>query len=361
MAVSSLNRTPLEPTTRWPGLGAMARDFRRSLLEAVAPSLASQKTIVRDGTIELSLLDCGASGFLLQRRHVRFDGSLAIQKIDATDGLRLDEFIEGDPHYDALTSAYRLLVSRLNEVKQNPTAANPLTGNVTDCQNELEVLRLMRQVCEGVGGTSCVYHWVRAPDDARRDGPVYDTHVVLASCPPAWIQAYERRMAADPVMEYARDNNAPLRGFRQLNISDSAWLAGEAQLYGLRSNVFFPARRRDGELFGLLHVSSGDPAPEGEERLWQNQRVLRGLAEEMLDWPAIQYRRAAAQQYQLSETERAVLRWLHRGGDAAHAAADLHLTPKQVYRIYKAVKIKMGRDDIRACTRMAAEAGLFDL
>jgi hypothetical protein len=154
----------------------------------------------------------------------------------------------------------------------------------------------------------------------------------------------------------------PVRGFEAFGNSNGPWFAREAGLYGLRSNVFLPANRGSdgGKVFGLLHVSSGTASPGGDDVMWQGQRELRGLAEELLDWPAIRFRRAAALQYRLSDAERTVLQWIRRGGDATHAAADLVLTQRQIYRLYKSIKIKMGRDDIRACARMAADAGLID-
>ncbi|KVL25449.1 hypothetical protein WS97_00585 [Burkholderia territorii] len=295
---------------------------------------------------------------MLRRTHQRFDGALAIQYVDATEERWFTEFAESDPHIDALTSAYFSLSARLRNARSEQVQADRQFNNISDCQTEADVLSLMRRVCERAGGTSCLYHWVRPGDDARGGSPIYDTHVVLAGCQTAWVQMYERRMATDPVMEYARTSTAPVRGLRHFR--GGQWFAQEAGMYGLRSNVFFPASRRDAAVFGLLHVSSHIAEPAIEERIWQNQRELRGLAEELLDWPAIQYRRAVTQRYMLTQRERAVLRWVFRGGDASHVASEFDLSVKQVYRIYRDIKTKMDRDDIRACARIAADGGLFD-
>lgn len=163
------------------------------------------------------------------------------------------------------------------------------------------------------------------------------------------------------VLEYARNEHFPVRGLGTFAGSGGSWLGAEAHQHGLLNHVFFPANRGggNGRVFGLLHVGSDAPAPQGEERIWQGQRELRGLAEELLDWPSIRFSRTATLQYGLSDSERIILEWIRRGGDARHAAADLSVTQRQVYRLYKSIKKKLGLDDIRACARMAADVGLL--
>ncbi|EDT05862.1 conserved hypothetical protein [Burkholderia ambifaria IOP40-10] len=316
---------------------------------------------VRDGSIALRLIDGRERGVLLQRIHTRRDGSVVVLLFDGSDRAQLTEFLENDPYNDVLAPQYRAIVDSVERRQHRSASVRPI-ASVADCYSELDVLALMRTVCATRGGTYALFHWLSMSATSPVAGGVIDTHVILAACPPNWLQVYERRVVTDPVLEYARSNVMPARGFESFGSSNGPWFAREAALYGLRSNVFLPANRGsdEGKVFGLLHVSSSEARPAGEDTIWQGQRELRGLAEELLDWPAIRFRRAAAAQYQLSDAERIVLQWIRRGGDATHAAADLALTQRQIYRLYKSIKIKMGRDDIRACARMASDAGLID-
>ncbi|WP_333968756.1 hypothetical protein [Burkholderia orbicola] len=316
---------------------------------------------VRDGSIALRLVDGRERGVLLQRIHTRRDGSVVVLLFDGSDRAQLTEFLENDPYNEVLAPQYRAIVDSV-EQRSHRTGSVRAIASVADCSSELDVLTLMRTVCATRGGTYALFHWLSMSTNSPVGGATIDTHVILAACPPSWLQVYERRVVTDPVLEYARSNVMPARGFESFGSSNGPWFAREAALYGLRSNVFLPANRGSGEgkVCGLLHVSSSEAPPTGENRIWQGQRELRGLAEELLDWPAIRFRRVAASRYQLSDAERIVLQWIRRGGDATHAAADLSLTQRQIYRLYKSIKIKMGRDDIRACARMASDAGLID-
>ncbi|AGK50016.1 MULTISPECIES: hypothetical protein [Burkholderia] len=339
----------------------MIRELQRIFVDTGERIENYTKLFVRDGSIELKLVDCGSSGVLLHRIHTRLDGSITVQMIDATDAVRLTEFLENDPYNEVLAPRYRTIVQAV-ETRANASHGVRPFVSIADCCTELDVLALMRSVCIEHGGDYAIFHWLSSADTCGLHGAIYDTHVMLAACPPSWLLAYERRVETDPVLVYARNNVMPTCGFESFGSSNGAWFAREAVLYGLRSNVFLPATRSSerGKLHGLLHVSSSKSAPYGETEIWRHQRELRGLAEELLDWPTIRYKRAAAAQFQLSDAEKIILQWIRRGGDATHAAADLALTQRQIYRHYKSIKVKMGRDDIRACARMAAEAGLVD-
>ncbi|MCA3785184.1 MAG: hypothetical protein IOC33_11130 [Burkholderia sp.] len=339
----------------------MSRELYQLFSDTSEQIGVSPKIPVRDGSIELRLVDCREGGVLLQRIHTRRDGSVVVLLLDGTERTQMTEFLENDPYNEVLAPQYHAIVDAVGRRPHRKVNTRAI-ASVADCHTELDVLTLMRTVCATRGGTYALFHWLSTSTASPVSGVIYDTHVILAACPPSWLQVYERRVVTDPVLEYARNHVMPVRGFEAFGNSNGPWFAREAGLYGLRSNVFLPANRGSdgGKVFGLLHVSSGTASPGGDDVMWQGQRELRGLAEELLDWPAIRFRRAAALQYRLSDAERTVLQWIRRGGDATHAAADLVLTQRQIYRLYKSIKIKMGRDDIRACARMAADAGLID-
>ncbi|MDR5781439.1 hypothetical protein QCE63_18740 [Caballeronia sp. LZ065] len=338
----------------------MSRELHNLFREAGGSMAGSQRAVVREGSVELRLDDAGDDEVMLQRVLTRGDGSVVVQLLPVSGVAELIEFRESDPYKEMLAQHYRTCLDAIAHRARAHGAVRP-PASVSECMSELDVSRLMRSVCQRHGGTFALFHWLSTTPGSAPSRAIYDTHVILAACSPGWLQTYVRRVVTDPVLEYARNEHFPVRGLGTFAGSGGSWLGAEAHQHGLLNHVFFPANRggANGRVFGLLHVGSEGAAPAGEERIWQGQRELRGLAEELLDWPSIRFRRTAALQYRLSDSERIILEWIRRGGDARHAAADLSVTQRQVYRLYKSIKKKLGLDDIRACARMAADVGLL--
>jgi DNA-binding CsgD family transcriptional regulator len=336
----------------------MSRELHNLYREAGGSSAGIQKVLVREGSVELRIDDTGEDEVMLQRVFSRRDGSVVVQLLPLAGVGELIEFRESDPYKEMLAQRYRACLDAIGHRVHTRSEA-PCPASVSECSSELDVLSLMRAVCRRHGGSFALFHWLSTTPGSAASRATYDTHVILAACSPGWLQTYVRRVVTDPVLEYARNEHFPVRGLGMFGGSGGSRMGSEAEHHGLHSHVFFPANRGGGHgrAFGLLHV--GSDAPEGEERLWQGQRELRGLAEELLDWPSIRFRRTATVQYGLSDAERIILEWIRRGGDARHAAADLSMTQRQVYRLYKSIKKKLGLDDIRACARMAADVGLL--
>ncbi|MEQ5842442.1 autoinducer binding domain-containing protein [Paraburkholderia acidicola] len=317
----------------------------------------TREVLVNDGRVALCLIDCEDNGLLLERVFIDRDGARTIQRLDAGNEIQLMAFLQSDPYIDLLRDSYNRVLTTIRSVGQPSVPVAALPAHVSECRDELEVLALMRSICASNGGMECLYRWITVGEQDM----VIESHVILAHCHPAWTQSYVHNhwVLNDPAVDYARHETAPLRGSDIKPYRDEHWFAQKAGVYGLNSNVFFPAHRRRDPMFGLLHVSSHMPSPEGEDLIWQNRQNLRGLAAELLEWRVMQLRQTAAQQFPLSTPEVVALRVIRRGGSAAHVAHELSITEREAYRLFRQINVKMGCGHIRVSAGAAQTYGLL--
>jgi DNA-binding CsgD family transcriptional regulator len=317
----------------------MARNTKaRSTEHAPPDAVQVRQAFIEGKRLSLSVLGDGARGFRLEQ-----------------DAAQVAAFIDEDPYAAQLKNDYRAV---LDTVAEGEWQAGDARGPefASECENERDLLVLMRRIAKNCGAAHCYYHWFVAAEE----GTDFARHEVLVGGAPAWIQRYVHHhwYLNDPAVAHARENTQPLRG-SALKLAPNHWLNQEAPALGLGSSLFFPAHRRDDSTFGVLHVSTPWPAPRGEDPLWRNRRVLRGLADEFLEWRVLRGRQELARQLSLSYTEVVALRLVERGGSARHVAEELQIGERAVYQLFVAINRKLNSKHIKSSASKAKQCGLL--
>ncbi|AHI81971.1 autoinducer binding domain-containing protein [Burkholderia thailandensis] len=374
---------------------------RQSTSIPFEPSSSSDLARTRVGIVDGKRISLGVQGdalrgFVLERRCKSPGGPVSTQRVGLRDPAAVAAFVEHDPYaaqlgidYRALLDVHRaaddanLLGALAAHDARHAYAANDVSGAgstteraaaahaasaasiapcaqpefAVECEHDGALLALMRRICMSCGATQCFYHWFVVDEDAGE----FTTHDLLIGGAPAWAQRYVHQHwhLNDPAVAHARDNTQPLRGSALAGLRPDHWLNHYARTQGLGSNVFFPAHRRDVSTFGLLHVATPQPSPHGEDALWRNRRVLRGLANEMLEWRVVRRRRELAQEFSLAAQDVLALRLVARGGGARHVAEELQLDERAVYQLFTAINRKMDSKHIKSSATKARRLGLL--
>ncbi len=312
---------------------------------------------IRHGVVEgrrISLAVRGESsrGFLLERRSRGEGEPLSTQRIGACDAAAIAAFVEHDPYRLQLVNEYRAVLAALDPYPASAVRSAP-PRFASECDDEGLLIDLMRRVCATYGATHCFFHLFFVDEDS---GDVA-AHDLLVGGAPAWAQRYvhEHWHINDPAAAHARDDTWPLRAASLSALPFDHWLKRQAPAHGLNGSVFFPAHRRDVPAFGVLHVD----APQGDETLWQNRRLLRGLADELLEWQVTQRRRQLAGSLSLGAQEVLALSLVARGGGARHVAEELMLGERAVYQLFTAINRKMNCEHIKISANKARHLGLL--
>lgn len=315
-----------------------------------------RQSFVDGKRISLAVRGDAAKGFRLERRSSSPGEPVSTQYLDLQDKTAAAAFIEHDPYAVQLTNDYRAVLP-VEDPREQHVAHATLPEFASDCENERELLLLMRGICQALGATQCFYHWFVLDEQAID----FETHDLLVGGAPAWAQRYVHQHwhLNDPAAAHARDEARPLRGSSLVSLPASHWLRQQAQAHGMRSNVFFPAHRRDDPMFGLLHVSTPLPPPQGEEPLWRHRRTFTGLADELLDWRVTRVRQELARRLSLSYTEVLALRLIERGGSARHVAEELKIGERAVYQLFLTINRKMDSRHIKSSASKAKRYGLL--
>lgn len=315
-----------------------------------------RQSFVDGKRISLAVRGNATRGFRLERRSASPGEPVSTQYLDLQDSTAVAAFIEHDPYAPQLTNDYRAVLPLEAPQQQHP-ALGPQPEFASDCENERELLLLMRGICEALGASQCFYHWF-VLDEQSID---FETHDLLVGGAPAWSQRYVHQhwYLNDPAAAHARDETRPLRGSALTSLPTSHWLRQQAQTHGMGSHVFFPAHRRDDPMFGLLHVSTPLAPPQGEDPLWRHRRTLTGLADELLDWRVTRVRQALARRLSLSSTEVQALRLIESGGSARHVAEELKIGERAVYQLFLTINRKMDSRHIRSSASKAKRYGLL--
>ncbi|MCM2494311.1 helix-turn-helix transcriptional regulator [Burkholderia glumae] len=305
-------------------------------------------------------------GFVLER-HRRAPGEPhSIQRINAGDRAALAAFVAHDPYAAQLGDEYRAVLDALAAAEPAegsgvaaPAAAHAperLPAYASECENDAELIALMRRITGACGAVQCFYHWFMYDE---RSGEV-SAHQLLIGGDPAWAQRYVDRhwYLNDPAVAHAQDDTRPLRG-SSLAMPPGHWLNRQGPLHGMRSHQFHPAHRRDVATVGVLHVSTAAEPPGGEEALWAHRRPLRGLANELLEWQVLRRRRELAATLSLEARELRALRLVARGGSARHVAAELGVTERAVYQLFTAINRKLDSEHIKVSANKARQLGLL--
>lgn len=311
--------------------------------------------VVDGKRIMLALRGDATRGFLLERHCRSPDEPDSILRVDAHDREAVAELIDHDPYVAQLGHVYRAMLDTLPPPQPGVTSTAP-PDTAFDCDSEAALSALTRRVCLASGATHFFYHgFVANETDAE-----FVAHDMLIGGPPAWAQRYvdQHWYLNDPALAHARDDTQPLRA-SSLELRDDHWLNQYASSIGLRSNLFFPAHRRDVASFGLLHVSAPLPAPQGEASMLRHQRQLRGLASELLEWQVLRRRRAVAAALALTRREILALQLVARGGSARHVAEELGLGERAVYQLFTALNRKLDCSHIKVSASKAKQLGLL--
>ncbi|AJX85568.1 autoinducer binding domain-containing protein [Burkholderia pseudomallei] len=378
----------------------MARQSTSVPFELSSAELARTRVGIVDGKrISLGVQGDALRGFVLERRCKSPGEPVSTQRVGLRDPAAVAAFVEHDPYVVQLGIDYRALLDvhraaddagshgafAVHDARYARPAseaggafrpaehagAAPAASGVTtasaasvaqpefavECEHDGALLALMRRICASCGATQCFYHWFVVDEDTGE----FTAHDLLIGGAPAWAQRYVHQhwYLNDPAVAHARDNTQPLRGSALAELRSDHWLNHYAQTQGLGSNVFFPAHRRDVSTFGLLHVAAPLPAPHGEDALWRNRRVLRGLANEMLEWRVVRRRRELAQELSLAAQDVLALRLVARGGGARHVAEELRLDERAVYQLFTAINRKMDSKHIKSSATKAKRLGLL--
>ncbi|MBA3772355.1 MAG: autoinducer binding domain-containing protein [Ramlibacter sp.] len=335
----------------------MARPPRSAPADRAAADTVQVRHCVVDGKrISLSVRGNDKRGFRLERRCRSPGEPVSIQHLDLRDSGQVAEFIEHDPYADELGIEYRCVLGALGN--RDAGANVPRPEFAFECENEGELAALMRSVCEACGATHCFYHWFVVDEQEEAE---FESHHLLVGGPPAWAQRYvhQHRYLNDPAVAHAREDSQPLRGSALVSLAPEHWLNQDGRSHGLCSNVFLPAHRRDNSAFGLLHVSAPLAAPQGEEALWAHRRLLRGLADELLEWRVMRLRQELARELSLTYPEVLALRLVASGGSARHVAEELNLGEREIYQLFIAINRKMNSKHIKSSANKAKQYGLL--
>ncbi|WP_063534322.1 autoinducer binding domain-containing protein [Burkholderia sp. MSMB1589WGS] len=372
----------------------MARQSTSVPFEPSSSDLARTRVGIVDGKrISLGVQGDALRGFVLERRCKSPGEPVSTQRVGLRDPAAVAAFVEHDPYAAQLGIDYRALLDVHRAAgdaglhgmlavhdARHAHAANDASDAyrpaeraaaapaalaapaaqpefAVECEHDGALLALMRWICASCGATQCFYHWFVVDEDTGE----FTTHDLLIGGAPAWAQRYVHQhwYLNDPAVAHARDNTQPLRGSALAELPSDHWLNHYAQTQGLGSNVFFPAHRRDVSTFGLLHVATPLSAPHGEDALWRNRRVLRGLANEMLEWRVVRRRRELAQELSLAAQDVLALRLVARGGGARHVAEELRLDERAVYQLFTAINRKMDSKHIKSSATKAKRLGLL--
>lgn len=335
---------------------AAARSLRASEERSIPTGIALvdvvRHCVVDSKRISLGVRGDAALGYGLERRCQSPGEPVSVQHVDLQESVTVAAFMEHDPYAHQLGNVYRAVLGALDHREYRPMeAARPRWAS--ECENERMLLTLMRSICEASGATNCFYHWF-VLDEQTGD---FESHHLLVGGAPAWAQRYVHRhwYLNDPAVAHARDSTEPLRGSALVSLPADHWLNQQAHDHGLCSNVFFPAHRRDDTMFGLLHVSAPLPAPQGEEPLWQDHRLLRGLANELLEWRVMQLRQKLSREFSLSYAEVQALRLVAHGGSARNVAEELKIGERAVYQVFTAINRKMNSKHIKSSASKAKQ------
>jgi DNA-binding CsgD family transcriptional regulator len=318
-----------------------------------------RQALVEGKRLSLSVLGDGARGFRLERRRVASGEPVSVLHVDLQDTAMVQAFMEADPHAAQLKNDYTAVLDTVAEGDWRPGDRRE-PEYASECENLRDLLVLMRRVSRSCGAAHCFYHWFVAPEDDGDGGADIARHEVLVGGAPAWIHRYTHNhwYLNDPAVAHARENTQPLRA-SALALAPQHWLNQDAPALGLGSSLFFAAHRRDDATFGVLHVSTPWPAPRGEDPLWRNRRVLRGLATELLEWRVLRGRQELARQLSLSYTEVMALRLVERGGSARHVAEELKICERAVYQLFVAINRKLNSKHIKSSASKAKQCGLL--
>ncbi|WP_038753881.1 autoinducer binding domain-containing protein [Burkholderia sp. ABCPW 111] len=371
----------------------MARQSTSVSFDLSSPDLARTRDGIVDGKrISLGVRGDALRGFVLERRCKSPGEPVSTQRVGLRDPAAVAAFVEHDPYAAQLGIDYRALLDvhrgadaaaphgahAAHDVRHARAANDALDASRTsertgaaaaaaapatqpefaaECEHDGALLALMRRICASCGATQCFYHWFVVDEETDE----FSTHDLLIGGAPAWAQRYVHQhwYLNDPAVAHARDNTQPLRGSTLAELPPDHWLNHYAQTQGLGSNVFFPAHRRDVSTFGLLHVATPLPAPQGEDMPWRNRRLLRGLANEMLEWRVVRRRRELAQELSLAAQDVLALRLVARGGGARHVAEELRLDERAVYQLFTAINRKMDSKHIKSSATKAKRLGLL--
>jgi hypothetical protein len=320
--------------------------------------IATHEIVVGKEKVSLKLQQYSSVAFMLERQAENREGPLTIQSIDIGDARRFNEFIESDPYADQLRFAYKGLAARFNSA-YDPEGLRDyvVPSSINGCMHEIELLRAARTTCRALATHNFVYHWV----DGRDLGGANTTHTLLVGGPAAWAQQYMHNLwyLNDPGIHYARRNAMPVRGSLLPANRDDHWLAKAAQSHGFKSNVFFPAHLRASNLFGLLHVSSGQSEPVGENEIWEDRERLRNVAMELLDWRVLRNREVASAAYCLEAREVTALKVLACGGTTKHVSAELRISTLIVRKLFRDINRKLNCTHIKTSLAKARTLGLL--
>ncbi|MDN7673094.1 autoinducer binding domain-containing protein [Burkholderia oklahomensis] len=366
----------------------MARQSTSVSFDLSSPDLARTRHGMVDGKrISLGVQGDAQRGYVLERRCRSPGEPVSTQRVGLRDPAAVAAFVEHDPYAVQLGLDYRALLDVYGAPDaagwqdarpvqgarhahdadgagdasrpSGPVSAAPVAQPefAAECEHDGALLALMRRVCASCGATQCFYHWFVVDEETGE----FAAHDLLIGGAPAWAQRYVHQhwYLNDPAVAHARDNTQPLRGSSLAALPADHWLNHYAQTQGLGSNVFFPAHRRDVATFGLLHVGAPLSAPQGEDALWRNRRVLRGLANELLEWRVVRRRRELAQELSLAAQDVLALRLVARGGGARHVAEELRLDERAVYQLFTAINRKMDSKHIKSSATKAKQLGLL--
>ncbi|MBA2675213.1 autoinducer binding domain-containing protein [Ramlibacter sp.] len=334
----------------------MTRIFKPRQADQGPPDAVQVRQAFIEGRrVSLSVLGDGAHGFRLERRRQGCDEPVSVLHLDLQDGAQVQAFIDNDPYAPLLKNEYRAALDTVAEGEWQAEGER-MPEFASECDSERDLLVLMRNFTRACGAANCYYHWFCA----QEEGGEITRHDMLVGGAPSWAHRYVHQhwYLNDPAVAHARENTQPLRG-SSLVLPAHHWLLQSGPEHGLGSCLFFPAHRRDDTTFGLLHVSTPLAPPQGEDHLWRNRRLLRGLANELLEWRVLRGRQELARQLSLSYTEVVALRMVERGGNARHVAEELKIGERAVYQLFVAINRKLNSKHIKSSASKAKQCGLL--
>lgn len=308
--------------------------------------------------ISVSLVGTKAHGYLFERREDSPSRPISSMYVDPSDAVLMSEFIRADPLSIHLKDLYDGLWERIK--RGEPSSKCAASQNFSsDCASELELMRLLANASRQYGAEFYFYHRFAVNDRTRE----IERHAILIGGSARWAHRYVENhwYLNDPILAHSLVETRPLRGSSVRGLSAGHWLLQQTAQYGVASNVFFPAHGRADGTIGLLHVGTSEAAPRGEEMLWHNRRVLRGLAAEIMDWYVERERREALGAWALTDAQLAALRLVARGGSARHVARELGMDERAVYRLFAKINHTMDCAHIKISANKAMKFGLFNI
>ena len=233
----------------------------------------------------------------------------------------------------------------------------PLLGRIGACQNEMELVVILRQTARSLGADSAFFV------SLVREDASFESYEFLLACDPLWALEYEQLacLANDPWLAYSRSHTEPIRGSEIVSSTTGASaVVGLAERYGFRSTAVIPAPAGTGSSrLGMLVLGSkAIDFLEGED--YVPVKVLsRSLAMELNGRLGELLGREILLSSHLTATDLLLLSYAREGVATKNIARQVGLTAEAIDTRFRRMNTKLRTPSRKAAARLASDYGLI--